>query len=136
MGTAAGPLAKSRAMLDWFEENIEKKPVDVFTALDVLKKKKAECQGHSYLYAALSRAAGIPSRVVNGLVYSGVYGGFLYHTWVENHINGCWLAIDPTFGQLEVDATHIRLVEGEKMEELVPLVNLIGKLQIKVLDYE
>lgn len=64
-----------RALIDWIQKNIKQEPVDVFTAIDVLEKGKAECQGLTFLYAALARAVGIPTRVVNGIVYAEELGG-------------------------------------------------------------
>jgi hypothetical protein len=123
-------------ILRWLEHNIEKAPVDTFSALDVLQQRKAECQGHAYLYTALARAAGIPTRVVNGLAYSEQFNGFLYHSWTESLVGSRWLAVDPTFGQADADATHIKLVEGENLAELMPLMDWVGKVRIRVLEVE
>ncbi len=120
----------------WMDANIEKAPVDVFSALDVLEKRKAECQGQAYLYTALARAAGIPTRIVNGLAYSEQFNGFLYHSWAESVVDGRWMAVDPTFGQVTADATHIRVLEGETLAELVPIMDLVGRVKIRVLDVE
>ena len=128
-----GTSDQIRLLLEWIKENIEQQPVDVFTAVDVLEGKKAECQGHTYLYAAFARALGIPAKVVNGIVYSNEFQGFLYHTWAESLVDGHWIAIDPTFHQMPADATHIKLVEGENPSELLPLVNFIGKINIRVI---
>ena len=128
------PDGQIEQVLDWIHENIEQAPVDVFTALDVLHGKKAECQGHTYLYTAFARSLGIPSRVVNGIVYSSVFGGFLYHTWAESFINHRWIAVDPTFHQIPADATHIKLIEGEAPSELLPLVNLIGRISVEIIE--
>jgi transglutaminase-like putative cysteine protease len=49
--------------------------------------------------AALARSLGIPTRVVNGIVYSDDYAGFYYHTWAESLLDSGWIAIDPTFGR-------------------------------------
>jgi transglutaminase-like putative cysteine protease len=104
--------------------------VDVFTALDVLDGGKAECQGHALLFAAFARTLDIPTRVVNGIVYSPRFQGFLYHTWNESHVDGRWLAIDATFGQIPVDATHIKLVEGHSPSDLAPLTEMIGRIGV------
>lgn len=82
------------------------------------------------------RALGLPTRVVNGLVYSEDLQAFLYHTWAETQVDGKWQAVDPTFGQRRADATHLKLIEGEHLAELVPLVDLIGKIRIEVRAYE
>ncbi len=123
-------------LLAWIERNIERRPIDVFSALDVLNGRKAECQGHALVYTALARAAGIPTRVVNGLVYSEEHEGFLYHSWTESNIGDQWLAVDPIFGQLSADATHIKLLEGETAADLLPLIDVVGRLQIAVDAYE
>ena len=134
----AGPQASSEdkieAVLGWLDRNIGKEAVDTFSALDVLDARRGECQGHAYLYAALMRALGVPTRVVNGLVYSPEYGGFLYHTWAESLVGGGWRAVDPTFNQPRADATHIALVRGETLNDLVPLVDWVGNTRIRVLE--
>jgi hypothetical protein len=120
----------------WMDVNVEKAPLDVFSALDVLEKRKAECQGHAYLYTALARASGIPTRIVNGLAYSEQFNGFLYHSWAESLVDGRWVAVDPTFSQTAADATHIKVVEGETLAELVPIMDFVGKVRIRVLAVE
>lgn len=130
------PEAQAVALIAWLGAHIEQQPVDVFSALDVLEGGKAECQGHSYLYAALARSLGIPTRVVNGLVYSEAGEGFFYHTWNESWINGRWWRIDSTFGQTTADATHIKLVEGERLDELTSLLPLFGRLRAEILDID
>ena len=133
---AATDLEKIEAIFLWIKENIKKEPIDVFTALDVLDGKKAECQGHAYLYAAFARSAGIPTRVIGGIVYAEDFKGFLYHSWAESLINNQWIALDPTTSQVPADATHIKFIEGESMSSLVPLVGMIGKLGIEIVNLE
>ena len=133
---AASPEERITRILQWLDENIKKAPLDVFSALDVLQQHEAECQGHAYLYTALARASGVPTRMVNGLAYSKDFEGFLFHSWAESLVGARWQAVDPTFGQSEADATHIKLVEGETLAELVPLTDWVGKLKIRVLEVE
>ncbi|MEW6673556.1 MAG: transglutaminase-like domain-containing protein [Thermodesulfobacteriota bacterium] len=130
--TGSNPFERVGLLMDWIRRNIRQDAADVFSALDVLEGKKAECQGHAYLYTAFARSLGIPSRVVNGIVYSLFYQGFLYHTWAESLLDGQWAAVDPTFGQLPADATHIKLIEGEMPADLLPLVHLIGKVKMEI----
>ena len=123
-------------LLVWIKENIKQEPVDVFTALDVLDGKKAECQGLALLYTAFARALGIPTRVVSGIIYSRGYQGFLYHAWTESLVNGHWIAVDPTFQQMPADATHIKFIEGENISDLLPLVDLIGKIKLRIVQVD
>jgi len=118
-------------LIRWMDANIAKEAIDAFTAVDVLRERRAECQGHSYLLAALARSVGIPARIVNGIAYSEAHRGFLYHTWNELWIAGRgWQPVDATFGQPHADATHLKLIEGEAAADLLPLVGLIGKIRV------
>jgi hypothetical protein len=133
---SAAPGEQIAGILRWLDTNVEKAPLDVFSALDVLANRRAECQGHAYLYAALARAAGIPTRVVNGLAYSETLNGFLYHSWAESLVGSDWIGVDPTLGQTPIDATHIKLIEGEQLADLVPLLDWTGRAKIRVLAVE
>ena len=125
---------KIAALVAWIQQNVEQKAVDVFSAIDVLETREAECQGNTFLYAALARSLGVPTRVVNGLVYSDELDGFLYHTWAESEVGGRWQAVDPTFGQVRADATHIKLLEGESLGELAPMLAVIGRVKARVVE--
>ena len=89
-------------------------------ALQVLETRAGDCNEHAVLFAALARAVGLPARVVAGVVYAD--GAFLYHAWDEVWLGSGWLSVDPTFDQMPVDATHVKLVEGgpETHAALVP----------------
>jgi len=58
--------------------------------------------------------------------------GFLYHSWAESYI-GRWVPVDPTFGQVPVDATHLKFVQGIDWSSFLPVGNLIGKIAIEIL---
>lgn len=125
-----------RAVLAWMDAAIAKEGVDVFTATDVLEKGRAECQGHALLFAALARERGIPTKVAGGLVYSEELGAFLYHAWDEICIDGEWVGVDPVFGQMPPDATHIKLAEGEAFGDLMSLAGLVGRISAEIVSYE
>jgi hypothetical protein len=133
-GGATTAHEKVGLVVKWMDANVKKSPVDAFSALDVLRRREAECQGHAWLYAALARALGIPTRVVNGIVYSEEHRGFLYHAWAESLVDGRWVAVDPTFGAVPADATHVKLVEGEALGDVTPLADWIGRLQVRVIE--
>ena len=122
----------ARIINRWVYENMEKSLVDTVTAVDALRERRGECQSHTYLFTALARAAGIPTKIVNGLVYSEDYSGFLYHAWPEVFV-GQWRALDPTLGQDRVDATHIKIT-GNENEDPFKLLELVGRISIEILD--
>jgi Transglutaminase-like superfamily len=128
---AASDEERIARLIAWMDAHIAKEALDAFSAADVLRARRGECQGHSYLLAAFARALGMPARVVNGIAYSEPHGGFLYHTWNELWIAGRgWQPVDATFGQAHADATHVKLIEGETAAEILPLVNLVGRVRV------
>ncbi len=115
----------------WVHKNISKAPtLSIPSALEVLKARQGDCNEHSVLFTALARAAGIPTRLIAGIVY--MEGNFYYHAWVESFV-GEWVPLDPTFGQTVVDATHINLVEGGISEQM-ELLRIVGKLKVEILE--
>jgi hypothetical protein len=121
------------AIYDWVNRSVEKDIVfSVPSALEVLHNLRGDCNEHTTLFVGLARAAGIPSRIQLGLVYS--QGGFYYHAWPEVYV-GEWVRMDPTLGQPVADGTHIMFVEGGigQWSEILPLV---GSIRIEVLDVE
>ncbi len=116
----------------WVYNAIQKKPiVSIPSAVEVLAQRVGDCNEHTALYAALARAAGIPTRMVAGIVY--MRNGFYYHAWPEVWL-GTWTAVDPTFNQFPADATHIRFVTGNVDSQAV-MLKLVGKLKVDVLEY-
>lgn len=98
-------------------------------ASDVLHSKKGDCTEHAVLFAALARAAGIPTREVHGLVYTETGDGvpaLYWHAWDEVYSGGEWIAVDPTFGQAVADATHVTLGRGTQVDT----VSLLGALAV------
>jgi hypothetical protein len=122
-----------RLLVDWVAKEIKGAGTDNQSPLETLKTRSGNCQTHARLYAALARGAGIPTRFVSGLVYSPGQG-FLYHSWDESYLNGTWIPVDPTFGEVPANVTHIKLVEGDSADDLGLLAVVIGRLQAKVLE--
>ena len=86
------------------------------TAINTLKTRQGECGSHSRLLTAFCRAAGIPSRLSIGCMYSPWYGGsFGQHAWTEVYMGEDigWIAVDATIQEYDyVDAGHIKLGIG------------------------
>lgn len=132
LGTEQEPLKIVKKLVRWVADYVEDAVTDSQSPLETLKTRKGNCQSHARLYVSLARAAGVPTRFVSGLVY--VTGkGFLYHSWAESYVGG-WVTVDPTFGQLPADATHVKLVEGDSPEEMAPLAGIIGRVKAKVIE--
>lgn len=87
-----------------------------YSALDTLQRRSGDCTEAAVLLAALGRAAGIPTRVASGVVYSrqsyhGVANAFIPHSWVVAYVDGAWRSFD--LALREFDSTHIALTIGD-----------------------
>ena len=124
---------RAQLVYRWVFENIQKLPtVSVPNALEVLKTLRGDCNEHAVLFTALARAAGVPTRMVVGLVYGermASESGFFYHAWVEVFTGKEWRSLDPTWGQNPVDATHLAFVEGG-LDQQVLVTSLMGRIHL------
>ena len=124
-------LEKVKALADWVYTNIDKRPViGIPDALTTLKTGIGDCNEHASLFAALSRAAGIPTTIAVGVVYHKQ--AFYYHAWNEVCVGGQWISLDTTTNQLPADLSHLKFIEGE-LQEQIKIGALINNLQIEPL---
>lgn len=99
---------------------------------DVYRRRRGVCRDYATLFAGLARAAGLPTRVVGGIVYAE--GKFFYHAWAESWV-GEWVAFDPTQGPDFVDATHVKFAQGD-VTDMFDVARIIGRIKIQVVSVE
>jgi hypothetical protein len=136
------PWEKSLGIARWVFKNIQDKnfTVGFAAASEVARNLSGDCTEHSVLTAAMCRAAGIPAKVVIGLVYEPDHlRGFGYHMWNEVYVNQRWVAVDSSWDQSAVDAVHIKLTESSldgvsPFEAFLPVVRVMGKMEIEPLE--
>ncbi len=133
--------AKAVAIEEWVSTNIRKKNFGVAfaAASEVALNLEGDCTEHSVLVAAMCRAAGIPTRCVVGIMYVEHLKGFGPHMWNEVYVNGRWVAIDATFRQSEVDATHLKLAETSldgvaPFEVFLPVLKVFKGIQVEPIE--
>jgi Transglutaminase-like superfamily len=140
IGKEKDPFLASVALYEWLADrmNITKEiRATIPDALEVLKSGSGDCNEHAVLYAALARSVGIPCKVCVGLVYAPSLESFGYHAWNEVLISEeppTWYALDCALGQKRVDATHIKVAEGD-MTKWLAIVPLVGKMTLTVESY-
>jgi len=132
------PWKKAAAIQHWVFQNVKTKNFETTfaAASEVARDLEGDCTEHSVLTAAMCRAAGIPCRVVVGLLYVEPSQGFGFHMWDEVYVNRRWVAIDSAFDQSEVDAAHLKLVDSSlegvsPYETFLAVVRVLGKLTIE-----
>ncbi|HET9452704.1 MAG TPA: transglutaminase-like domain-containing protein [Gemmatimonadaceae bacterium] len=115
---------------EWIRDSVTKTAsAGAPSALQVIRTRRADALGSARLLVALTRAAGVPSRIVTGIVHAD--GRFYHHSWAEVQLRE-WVAVDPTYGQFPASASHLRLHYGPVVQE-GELERLLSGLRISVL---
>jgi transglutaminase-like putative cysteine protease len=99
------------------------------SALETLRAGYGDCGEHAVLMAALLRAAGIPARVVYGLVYVESRRGYCYHAWVMAWA-GSWIWADPALGVFPASRDRVPLLIDDTGEHLVSLAGYMRRISI------
>ena len=129
LGRERDPAHAAELLLRWVSSHVEPTAaVRLPGAVQVLARRRGDCNEHTLLYVALARAVGLPARSAAGLLL--VDGRFYYHAWAEVYL-GDWVAVDPTFGQFPADAARVRFGIGGLARQ-VELTRLIGRLKLEV----
>lgn len=132
----ATPREKVRCLVQLVDTFIEDSyTAEPLTVLDLLSAKKGDCSEHAALFTTLARAAGIPCREITGLAYAGdEMQAFGWHAWNEVVLDGVWVPVDPTWGETDVDATHIRFSSDDERsgEQLLAY----GNLQFRIVELQ
>ena len=136
IGEAATPREKVEALVGFVDgylaDSYSAEPLTVF---DILEARQGDCTEHALLFTTLARSLGIPTREVTGLIYLGddvqAFGG---HAWNEVALDGYWHPVDATWGETEINATHILL--GPRSGADASVESLFGGYRLKLLEIE
>ena len=114
VGDASDPWEKVVRIERWVARNMRNNFSTAFApASEVARTLTGDCSEHAVLVAAMCRAVGIPSRAAIGMIYVNEerrrLKGFGFHMWPEVYVNQRWVAVDSSWDQTDVDATHIKL---------------------------
>ena len=91
-------LEKGKKLFAWVRDNIQYERYSNTRrgAVKTLQSKMGNCVDQSHLLIALSRAAGIPARYVNGGNCKFTSGYVAGHVWTQLYINNKWVVADTT----------------------------------------
>ena len=115
IGADRGPVVERlRAIFD-FAAGLSPRPFKGTTdALTALRLGEASCNGKSRVFVALARAAGLPARLVGGLILDEGEKR-TSHQWVEVYVGGYWVPFCPTNGHFaELPAHYLVLYKGDE----------------------
>lgn len=129
VGEEKDAYAAAEKISRWVYEHVESAyGYSADRTTDVMRQMKGDCTEHALLAVSLMRAAGIPAKRIDGVIYQKGSDGvpaLMWHEWVAAFV-GEWVQLDPTWGQPVADATHFAVGE-ETGAEIAPL---IGELQV------
>jgi transglutaminase-like putative cysteine protease len=131
------PAQIARRLRAWIQEHMKARTnIGVIrSATDVLESREGVCRDYATLFAALARAAGVPTRLCAGIVF--FKGAFYYHAWNECRVGSAespWVPFDATLAQDFVDATHIKFSQGDPTA-MLQAARVIGQLKAEILEY-
>jgi hypothetical protein len=101
------------------------------SAVETLKAGFGDCGEHAVLLAAILRAAGIPARVILGLLYYAPKKAFVGHAWVTAYAGGQWIFCDPAFGVFPAATDRVPLIIDDNGAHAVLLTRYIGRIGIE-----
>jgi hypothetical protein len=99
-------------------------------AKDIFRSHAGDYLERTVMFASFSRAVGLPTRLMGGLVYRDGY--FYFHTWPEVWFDK-WIPVDPTLAQFPADVTHIPLKRGT-LKEIASILDSLKSIDIKILE--
>jgi len=104
-----------RAIFDYTHDELDPVPFRGTTdALTAVRLGQGSCNGKSRVFVALARRAGIPARLVGGLILTSG-SKRTSHQWAEAWINGVWVPFCPLNGHFaEIPASYVRLYTGDE----------------------
>jgi hypothetical protein len=105
------------------------------SAVEIMESRDGVCRDYATLFAAVARAAGVPTRVCGGIVYFN--DAFFYHAWVECRLTDDaegWQPFDPTLDEDFVSATHIKFAQGDPTD-MFASARAIGRIKVEILEH-
>jgi hypothetical protein len=93
------PVDSAQRVFEWVAGNLKTEMYipDDRGARYALEQRHGDCTEYAYLFTALNRANGIPTRAIGGYVFEGnaIVKAPDYHNWAEFYADGAWHVVDP-----------------------------------------
>ena len=129
----------ARALQLWTNDHMQfDLGIALAPASEVARNRRGTCFGYSMLLGALTRAAGIPSRLRMGYVYAG--GSWGGHAWIDVRIGKDWIPLDGAlYTPGPADAARFSFFTSALEEGTLTGIGSFGQLlshvDIKILQY-
>lgn len=116
IGADSGTVVSRLQKIYDFTRELKSRPFKGTTdALTALRLGEASCNGKSRLFVALARAAGVPARLVGGVILESTKKR-TSHQWVETYVAGHWVPFCPTNKYFaELPESYLTLYYGDQV---------------------
>ena len=123
------------ALIDTFTRYVytalQKRNTATFSnALETLNAGYGDCGEHAVLLGALLRSAGVPARVVLGLVYVQSKNAYMYHAWIMAHA-GEWVFADAALGVFPASENYVPLIIDDTGSSALRISRMVGRIAIE-----
>jgi hypothetical protein len=137
-------LKKALAIEKWVNANMKGTSYEALApASEVARNLEGDCTEFAMLMAAMCRAEGVPSRTAIGLIYADTKSGpvMSFHMWTEVWVGDQWIGMDATLGKGRVSPAHLKITDHSwsdtrSLTPLLPLIRVLGKMQIEVVSVQ
>ncbi len=144
VGKETGLLKKALAIEKWVNANMKGTSYEALApASEVARTLEGDCTEFAMLMAAMCRAEGVPSRTAIGLIYADTKSGpvMAFHMWTEVWVGDQWVGLDATLGKGHIGPSHLKITDHSwadtrSLTPLLPLIRVLGKMQIEVLSVQ
>ena len=133
-------VEKLKVIQKFVYEHMEEKNYSkaMASAADAFESGEGDCTEHACLLAAMMRAAGLPTRMVNGLVAvpDGALTNCWFHMWNEVYLDDRWVSVDATRASDRVKwSRYIKIADSSLSDEndqgfLLAGMVLLGDLSV------
>jgi len=114
VGDEENPYWIVRRIFEYVNERVDYERVGGWdTALNILKRGTGSCSEYSFVFMAMARGAGIPTRFCAGVVERGDEASMddVFHRWTEVYLPGYgWVPVDVSAGDKEWPADRAEAI--------------------------
>lgn len=82
---------------------------------ETLERQTGDCTEFADVFDAVATRLGWHSRIKTGLAFHPPSQSFRPHSWNEVAIQGRWISVDASWGQLPADASHVPFPRGNTL---------------------
>jgi hypothetical protein len=136
VGQEKDAAAAARRIVEWVHGHMKGRNLSIgyASASEVVRALEGDCTEYSVLAAAMCRAAGIPARVANGLLFVSKFGSrqnvLAGHAWTQAFLGGKWIDLDATRPTMGAAGRITMAIDNGELVEMFSMLNSLGLFDV------